>query len=49
MSRTVSVGIFSYGRSEEPPSLRFFLCEKAGICQFNRKVITIDHESMEGK
>lgn len=24
MSRTVSMGIFSYDRSEEPPSLRFF-------------------------
>ncbi len=49
MSRTVSMGIFSYGRSEEPPSLRFFLCEKAGICQFNRKVITIERKSMEGE
>lgn len=28
MSRTVSMGIFSYGRSEEPPSLRFFFYVK---------------------
>jgi hypothetical protein len=28
MSRTVSMGIFSYDRSEEPPSLRFFYVKK---------------------
>ncbi len=31
------------------PFASIFLCEKAGICQFNRKVITIEHESLEGK
>jgi len=29
MSRTVSMGIFSYDRSEEPPSLRFFFMWKS--------------------
>ena len=35
--------------AKSPLRFDFFLCEKAGICQFNRKVITIEHESLEDK